>query len=159
MFFQWFNFLIQGATNVESIAQMKKQLQPYLLVTGDINEPDQVFLVVDCQVIGEVELKNLTLVLLAAYFVYNICYAKGCNNFFLFWKCYFSIATLTKHLQLSNMFSQHYIIFRHTCTCATNMQLSHIFLCICCILVTLSNHLQLCVEHFFTVVVFVQSMN
>lgn len=79
-----FYFLIQGATNVESIAQMKKQLQPYLLVTGDMNEPDQVFLVVDCQVIGEVEIENLTLVLLAAYFVYNICYVKGCNNFFSF---------------------------------------------------------------------------
>jgi len=43
---------------------------------------DQAFLVVDFQVIGEVDLKRLPLYILAAYFVFNVEYARGCSNLF-----------------------------------------------------------------------------
>ena len=37
---------------------------------------------VDCQLIGEVDMKKLPLYILAAYFVFNIQYIKGCSNLF-----------------------------------------------------------------------------
>ena len=51
--------------------------QPYVIATLD-----QAFLVVDCQIIGEVNVKKLPLYILAAYFVFNVEYIKGCRNFF-----------------------------------------------------------------------------
>ena len=60
----------------------KKQPEPYALITGDVNNPDQGFLIVDCKVIGEIDLLYVPLNILAAYFVYNICYIKGCHNMF-----------------------------------------------------------------------------
>ena len=73
---------MQGASNIYSIAQEKKQPEPYVLLTGDINNPDQTFLVIDCQMIGEVQLKNIPITLLTGYFVFNICYVKGCRNMY-----------------------------------------------------------------------------
>ena len=43
---------------------------------------EQAFLIVDCQIIDEVDAKRLPLYLLAAYFVFNVEYIKGCNNLF-----------------------------------------------------------------------------
>ena len=57
-------------------------LQPYIVVVG---KDDLVaYLVVDKQVIDEVPIDNLPFALMAAFFVYNICYPKGCNNFLFF---------------------------------------------------------------------------
>ena len=39
---------------------------------------------VDGTVVDEVPIDNLPFVLMAAFFVYNICYPKGCNNFYSF---------------------------------------------------------------------------
>ena len=73
--------MLQGATNLETIVQDKKQAEPFVIITGDLSCPDQTFLVVDCVV-------PLTLTL-SAYFVFNICYMKGCTNVFgsLAFKC------------------------------------------------------------------------
>ena len=50
-----------------------------------VGEDDLVaYLVVDKQVIDEVPIDNLPIVLMAAFFVYNICYPKGCSNFYSF---------------------------------------------------------------------------
>ena len=50
-----------------------------------VGEDDLVaYLVVDKQVIDEVPIDNLPLVLMAAFFVYKICYPKGCSNFYSF---------------------------------------------------------------------------
>ena len=62
--------------------QERQQAEPYIIVVGTMGDPSQAFLVVDCHVIGEVELNKIPLVLLGAYFVFNICYCKGCNNMF-----------------------------------------------------------------------------
>ena len=85
--------IVQGASN---IAQKKKHPEPYILLTGDINDPDQAFLVIDCQIIGEVELKNIPITLLAAYFVFNICYVKGCHNMYSYLEVLFLNASPDK---------------------------------------------------------------
>ena len=50
----------------------------YVIVVGTMGDPSQAFLVVDCHVIGEVELNKIPL----AYFVFNICYCKECYNMY-----------------------------------------------------------------------------
>lgn len=44
----------------------------------------QAYLVVDNHIVDEVPITDLPLALMAAYFVFNICYPKGCNNFYSF---------------------------------------------------------------------------
>ena len=60
-------------------------LTPYILMTGTLREPGQAFLVVDKNIINEIkDFDNIPLILLSAYFVFNIKYPTGCNNFFSF---------------------------------------------------------------------------
>ena len=70
---------------------------PYLLLIGDLKETiEQVFLVTDCSIITEVKQDDSPLVLLSSYFVYNICYPKGCNNLFSFLEVMFFDSSLDK---------------------------------------------------------------
>ena len=102
---------MQGASNIESIARERKQPEPYILLTGDINNPDQAFLVIDCQIIGEVKLNDIPVTLLAAYFVFNICYVKGCCNMYTYFEVLFlnarpdKVSPTVKHFMtaLANM--------------------------------------------------------
>ena len=56
------------------------RLEPYIAIVG--KESLDAYL--DHQVVDEVPIDNLPFVLMAAVFVYNICYPKGCNNFYSF---------------------------------------------------------------------------
>ena len=56
-------------------------------MTGTQPEPGQVFLVVDKSIINEVkDFNDIPFLLLSAYFVFNIKYPAGCNNFFFFFR-------------------------------------------------------------------------
>ena len=70
--------------NLESIVQQRGQPQPYVLASGNINNCDQLFLIVDCEIVCEISVNVVPLVLLSVYFVFNICYVRGCNNFYSF---------------------------------------------------------------------------
>ena len=62
----------------EVIIDEKGQMEPYILVTDS-----RAVLFVDCKIIGEVQSSdNYFISLISAYFVFNICYITGCNNFF-----------------------------------------------------------------------------
>ncbi|XP_019852127.1 PREDICTED: uncharacterized protein LOC109582011 [Amphimedon queenslandica] len=79
-------YFTNGASNLSSIISERKQPQPFALVTGNIHSPEQAFLAVDCNLIGEVPLDAIPLYIVAAYFVFNICYIKGCHNVFAFFE-------------------------------------------------------------------------
>ena len=56
-------------------------------MVGDLSalsEVSQAFLVTDKRIVTEVAFPDIPLILLAAYFGYNICYPKGCINLFTF---------------------------------------------------------------------------
>ena len=55
-------------------------LFPYIIISGE--DDLEAHLVVDKRVIDRVPVDNLPFVLLSAFFVFNICYPKGCNNFY-----------------------------------------------------------------------------
>lgn len=62
----------------------KKQNEPYVLVHGSYKDPKQSFLITDRRVVCEVDIKDVPLALMSAFFVYNICYTKGCDNVYAF---------------------------------------------------------------------------
>lgn len=59
----------------------KAQKEPYLLTVGI---PAQIFLIVDNELLYEIHKKDCVLGLLASFFVFNICYTKGCYNMYTF---------------------------------------------------------------------------
>ncbi len=63
---------------------MNSNLAPYILVVGDYSQAKQAFLVTDQRVILEVNLVDIPLILMSAFFIYNICYPIGCYNFYAF---------------------------------------------------------------------------
>ena len=53
-------------------------LEPYVVLTGE-------YLVIDKQIVDQVtSVQDIPLLLMSAFFVFNICYPKGCNNFYSF---------------------------------------------------------------------------
>ena len=54
-------------------------MQPYILIVGQ--EAVQAYLVVDKKVVDDVSFEDIPYILMAAFFVYNICYPKGCVFF------------------------------------------------------------------------------
>ena len=71
---------MQGTDLLEEI-QEKQQLEPYLVIN---KEDEEVFLVVDKNVIDKVEPKDIPFTLMAAFYVFNIRYPKGCHVLYSF---------------------------------------------------------------------------
>ena len=55
-----------------------------MITDGDTDSEDNldVYLVIDKQIIDKASFINLPYLLMASFFVYNICYPKGCTNFY-----------------------------------------------------------------------------
>ena len=51
---------------------------PYILVQGHM----QTFLVVDRTIVCECEIEDVALVLISAFFSFNVCHTPGCHNYF-----------------------------------------------------------------------------
>ena len=75
---------------MEQLIKKKQMPTLYLLLIGDLKETiEQVFLVIDSKIITDVKQADGPLVLLSSYFIYNICYPKGCNNLYSFLEVFF----------------------------------------------------------------------
>ena len=62
---------------------------------GDYSQAEQAFLVTDQNVIMEVNLEEIPLILMSAFFIYNICYPVGCSNFYAFLEVFTNLAKAT----------------------------------------------------------------
>lgn len=54
------------------------------MVIGSPKDQDQAFLVIDAKVIMEVRIPMIPLLLMASFFVFDICYTPTCSNFYSF---------------------------------------------------------------------------
>ena len=63
-----------------------KQQSPYFFITSS---PCQAFLIADKSVVCECKIEDVALLLISAFFCFNICYTPGYNNFFVFLECIF----------------------------------------------------------------------
>ncbi len=62
---------MQGCSNIIDVASANSNLAPYILVVGDYSQAKQAFLVTDQHVILEVNLVDIPLILMSAFFIYN----------------------------------------------------------------------------------------
>ena len=79
-------------------------LTPYVVV-GDITDAKQSFLVVDKKILCEIEFEGIPFCLMAAFFVFNIFYPRGCSNFYSFME----IMTLEFPLEKASATVKHFI--------------------------------------------------
>ena len=57
---------------------------PMIIIIGEYRNPIQAFLVCEKTIICEITTQELPIYLLASYYIFNMCYPKGCNNFYAF---------------------------------------------------------------------------
>ena len=95
---------LQDDSNLEQAVKNRKVPTPYLLVIGTVQDNEQIFLITDCRVITEVSHDECVLLLLSSYFVYNICYPKGCKSLFSFLEYTFLDTCLDKLSPLVKQF-------------------------------------------------------
>ena len=72
------------SSDVEHGIQQKNQNEPYLLCCGSFANPDQIFLVIDREVVCEIEPNHSVFALLSGFFVFNVQYTTGCSLLFSF---------------------------------------------------------------------------
>ena len=58
------------------------------MIVGDCMDARQAFLVTDSHVVAEVDFIDIPLVLMASFFIFNICYPRACCNFYAFMEVY-----------------------------------------------------------------------
>lgn len=71
---------MQGIDLLEEI-QEKEQLEPYLVL---VQEDNDIFLIVDKNIVDKVEPQDIPFALMAAFYVFNIHYPKGCHVLYAF---------------------------------------------------------------------------
>ena len=76
-------FYIQVTDDIKVIAQ-NNQSEPYVIVVGNNKSPEQAFLVMDRKILTEINTEEIPIYLIAVFYVFNICYPAGCNNFYCF---------------------------------------------------------------------------
>ena len=68
---------MQSTSDIQSEIQHKGQNAPYFLCCGDDVGPEQLYLVLDQQILCEGVNGDMQSALLSAFFVFNVCYPKG----------------------------------------------------------------------------------
>ena len=74
---------MQVTDDIKVIAQ-NNQSEPYVIVVGNSKNPEQAFLVMDRKILTEINTEEIPVYLIAVFYVFNICYPAGCNNFYCF---------------------------------------------------------------------------
>ena len=68
---------------MKRVAEEIDILEPYVIVVGSQDNHSQAFLIIDGRLIGEIkDIESVPLVLLASFYVFNICYPKGLGAFY-----------------------------------------------------------------------------
>jgi len=67
------------------MVQAQKQQTPYFSILH--SSPRQAFLIVDKAVVCESKLEDIPVLIMSAFFSFNICYSPGCNNYFALLEC------------------------------------------------------------------------
>ena len=57
---------------------------PLVIITGDYRDAVQAVLVFENDIVYDISTDTIPVSLLSFYYVYNLCYPKGCNNFYAF---------------------------------------------------------------------------
>ena len=66
------------------ISTMLSTCPPIVIVTGDYKNPNEAFLVCEKKILCEISIKEIPIFLLPLFYAFNMCYPKGCTNFYTF---------------------------------------------------------------------------
>jgi hypothetical protein len=91
----------------------RNQNEPYLIIFGVQQTPQQCFLIVDQEILCEIDEDDCAFALMSAFFVFNICYTKGLSNVFTFFE---HVLLNINHSKLSPSVS-HYFYFITSIIC------------------------------------------
>ena len=80
-------------------------LAPYIVVEGDIMAPKQAFAIVDKKVLFMVKFEDIPFILMSLFFVFNVCYPRGCTNFYSFME----IVTLNYPIDKASPTVKHFL--------------------------------------------------
>ena len=76
-------YTVQVTDDVTNIAS-HHQSEPYVIVVGTFQCPQQAFIAMDKKILTEIDVNDTPLYLIAVFYVFNICYPHGCSNFYSF---------------------------------------------------------------------------
>ncbi len=79
-----FYTFVQDSTDFQTVIDNKGQNEPYIIVCGGMAQPEQLMLIVDRHIIGDIHEDDAPFAVMSTYFVFNICYIPGCHNVFKF---------------------------------------------------------------------------
>ena len=71
---------MQDCTDLKELVSKIGNLQPFIVLTSE----DEAYLVIDKQIVDKVCVQDIPIILMSVFFVFNICYPRGCNNFYTF---------------------------------------------------------------------------
>ena len=74
---------MQVTDDIKVVAQ-NNQSEPYAIVVGNNKNPERRFLVMDRKILTEIDTEEIPVYLIAVFYVFNICYPAGRNNFYCF---------------------------------------------------------------------------
>lgn len=78
------SLLLLQDSDIHQTVQKREMPHPYILVENANTIEAQCHLVTDCQIICQGKVSQIPALLLAAFYVFNICYPPGCKNFYSF---------------------------------------------------------------------------
>ena len=67
---------------MKRVAKENNILEPYVIVIGSPDHYTEAFLIIDGRLIGEIKDVEIVPLVLASYYVFNICYPKGLSAFY-----------------------------------------------------------------------------
>ena len=92
---------LQGCTNTLDLIENNSNVMPYILATTE-----EASLVVEKQLICTIAaMEDVPLVLMSAFFCFNMCYPRGYNNFYTFMK----IITLKFPVHRASISVKHFL--------------------------------------------------
>lgn len=80
---------MQDGENIKEAIQAVPTAQPCLLIKGKLEKIEDAFLIIEKDVLTKIKPTDAPLVLLGAFYAFNMHYTEGCKNFYSFFETVF----------------------------------------------------------------------
>jgi len=80
---------IQENKNITSAAIQLKLLTPVVIVKGTLSDPKEAYLTIEREILCKVPIKEIPMILLASFYVFDMKFTQGLTNVFMFLEHYF----------------------------------------------------------------------
>ena len=81
---------MQDGENVKEVIRAVPTTQPCLVIKGKLESIQDALLIIEKDAVTKPNPKDAPLILLSAFYTFNMHYTEGCKNFIVFLKLFFS---------------------------------------------------------------------